>query len=324
MFHPEVAHSEEGAKVLANFLDILRLPPRLERALLRRGSDRARARAGRAEGPRALRALRRRRLRGGGAHRARARSATGSPASSSTTACCARTRRRRCASASRTACSLKVVFVDASRRFLSEARGRLRPRAQAQDHRPGVHRGVQGLDAPGGQGRLPGAGHALPGRDRVRLGARAVGGDQEPPQRGRAAEVDEASSWSSRCASCSRTRCARSASSSGSTRSSSTGSRSRAPGSRCAASVRSPGTSSSCCARPTTIFVEEIKAAGALPQAVAVVRGAAAGALGGRDGRRPHLPAHDRAARGRVARRHDRRLGPAAARSRWPGSRAGS
>ena len=37
---------------------------------------------------------------------------------------------------------LKVVFVDAARRFLTQARGRLRPRAQAQDHRPRVHRGL--------------------------------------------------------------------------------------------------------------------------------------------------------------------------------------
>ena len=35
---------------------------------------------------------------------------------------------------------LKVVFVDATRRFLSALRGRDRSRAQAQDHRPRVHR----------------------------------------------------------------------------------------------------------------------------------------------------------------------------------------
>ena len=37
-----------------------------------------------------------------------------------------------------------------------------------------------------------------------------VGGDQEPPQRRRPARAHAASSWSSRCASCSRTKCARS------------------------------------------------------------------------------------------------------------------
>ena len=42
-----------------------------------------------------------------------------------------------------------------------EARRRQRPRAQAQDHRPRVHRGVQDLDAQGRQGGLPGPGHAV-------------------------------------------------------------------------------------------------------------------------------------------------------------------
>ena len=40
---------------------------------------------------------------------------------------------------------------------------------------------------------------------------------------------------------------------------------------------------------------------GPLPQDLAVVRGPPAGALGGRHGRRPHLPVHDRPAGGRVA-----------------------
>ena len=39
---------------------------------------------------------------------------------------------------------------------------------------------------------LPGAGDALPGRDRVGLGARAVGHDQDPPQRRRSARAHEA------------------------------------------------------------------------------------------------------------------------------------
>ena len=72
------------------------------------------------------------------------------------------------------------------------------------------------------------------------------------------------------------------------------------------------------------IFVKEIKAAGLyrqLWQSFAVllpVRSV------GRHGRRPHLPERDRPARGRLGRRHDRRLGAAAARPAGPRSRAAS
>ncbi|GMA36325.1 hypothetical protein GCM10025876_25290 [Demequina litorisediminis] len=72
------------------------------------------------------------------------------------------------------------------------ARGRQRPGDQAQDHRPRVHPCVRGLRAPGGRGgrrarrgrRVPGAGHPVPGRRRVRR-RRGRGEHQEPPQRGR-------------------------------------------------------------------------------------------------------------------------------------------
>ena len=120
----------------------------------------------------------------------------------------------------------------------ARARGRHRPRAQAQDHRPRVHRGVPGLDAQDGQGRLPGAGHALPGRDRVGLGARPLGRDQEPPQRGRPAEGDEVQAGRAAALPVQGRGAQGRASSSGSTRSSSTASRSRARASRCAASAR--------------------------------------------------------------------------------------
>ena len=163
-----------------------RLPPGLERALVRGGGDRARARAGGPEGPRDLRAVGRRRLGGGGADRpARDRLAAH-----------LRVRGQRPAAQGRGAAGAQALRAAAAaeggvRRRLapvSQAAGRgQRSGAQAQDHRPRVHRGVPCLDAHDGQGRLPGAGHALPGRDRVGLGARPLGGDQEPPQRGRPA-----------------------------------------------------------------------------------------------------------------------------------------
>ena len=56
------------------------------------------------------------------------------------------------------------------------------------------------------------------------------------------------------------------------------------------------------------IFLDEIRKAGPLRQDLAGVRRAAAGAHGRRDGRRAHLRLCLRAARGDLGRRHDRRL----------------
>ena len=56
------------------------------------------------------------------------------------------------------------------------AQGRHRPGAQAQDHRPDVHRGVRGGHPARGQGEVPGAGHALSRRDRVGAHRRQPGG----------------------------------------------------------------------------------------------------------------------------------------------------
>ena len=69
LFHPEVVALRGGRQGPRQLPRRHRLPPRLERALVRRGGDRARARAGGAEGQGHLRALGRRRLGGRGAHR---------------------------------------------------------------------------------------------------------------------------------------------------------------------------------------------------------------------------------------------------------------
>ena len=62
------------------------------------------------------------------------------------------------------------------------------------------------------------------------------------------------------------------------------------------------------------IVVTEIKKAGLYNEDLAVVRGAAAGDVGGRDGRHADLRLHLRHPRRAFRRRHDRRLGAAAAR----------
>ena len=73
----------------------------------------------------------------------------------------------------------RVVHVDASAQFLDQLAGVTDPGAEAQDHRPRVHRGVQGRSGEA-QGRrrrspgrdVPGAGHDLPGRHRIRAAPR--------------------------------------------------------------------------------------------------------------------------------------------------------
>ncbi len=62
------------------------------------------------------------------------------------------------------------------------------------------------------------------------------------------------------------------------------------------------------------IVVEEMKASGLVLQDLAELRGAAAGAQRGRDGRRTDLRLHHRHPRRGIAGRHDRRLGEAALR----------
>ena len=59
------------------------------------------------------------------------------------------------------------------------------------------------------------------------------------------------------------------------------------------------------------VVVEEIKRAGLVPRDLAELRGAAGGEDRRRAGRRPHLRVSDRAARGHLRRRDDRRLGAA-------------
>ena len=108
---------------------------------------------------------------------------------------------------------IPLVAVDASERFLDKLVGRHRARAQAQDHRRGVHPLLRGGGAQAHRRPVPRAGHALQRRDRERHARRRP--------RSRATTTSAAcprrwtSSWSSRCACCSRTRCAPSARSSG-------------------------------------------------------------------------------------------------------------
>ena len=189
LFHPEVAHTERGHGACSPTSSTLCGCQRdWNAAVLRRGGGRAHPRAGRARGACSARsrAASTRRWRRCWCTR---RSATGSPACSWTTACCARTRRAQ----------VRERFARAA-----EAQGRVRGRLAAL---PGAAAGrrptpsasarssarefievVRASRARGWATRaLPGAGHALPRRDRVDLGARAFGGDQEPPQRGRAA-----------------------------------------------------------------------------------------------------------------------------------------
>ena len=72
-------------------------------------------------------------------------------------------------------------------------------------------------------------------------------------------ENDEPASWSSRCASCSRTRCGASASSSACRARWCTAIRSPGPGSACASSARCARNTPTCCARADAIYIEELR-----------------------------------------------------------------
>ena len=202
-------------------------------------ADRARARAGR-QRQGAARPVRRRRFLGGRRAAAQGdrrpadlRVRRSRPAAPATKA----TRSWRCSPSNM---GVKVIRVDAERalpRRAARASATRKPSARSSaacSSRSSTRKRTKLADV-----EVAGAGHDLPGRDRVgrqqdRQGAR----HQVAPQRRRPAGEHEARSWSSRCASCSRTKCARSASSSACRARWSTAIRSRARASACASSAK--------------------------------------------------------------------------------------
>ena len=224
-------------------------------------------------------------------------------------------------------CSVPLVTVDAARPLpRARSRGVSDPEKKRAHHRPPLHRGLRRDGAAARRRRLPGAGHALPRRDRERLGARARRPRSRRTTTWAACPSACGSSWSSRCASCSRTRCAPRAASSACPRRSWAAIRSRARASRSASSARSRASASRCCAAADAILIEEIRRRGLydeiwqafavfLPvQSVGVmgdertydhVIGAALRDVGGRDDRGLGAPAA-RAARPRLEPHHER------------------
>ena len=208
-------------------------------------------------------------------------SATSSPASSSTTACCARDEAER------------VVDALPRRRFGDSPYQRRRRRRRASSTR------LAGVDDPEQKRRIIGAtfievfedeakqladvalprpGHALSRRHRVGVVQGPVGDHQEPPQRRRPARAHEAASWSSRCASCSRTRCASSAARSACPPS--IVGRQPFPGPGLAIRILGAVTAERLAVlrAADAIIDEEIRAAGLYDASLAVLRRAAAGA----------------------------------------------
>ena len=147
------------------------------------------------------------------------------------------------------ATGVDLTVVDAAAEFLAALAGVDRSRGEAQDHRPGVHPRVRagrprdhrgGRAGQGGRASehdVPGPGHAVPGRGRVGRRQRRRP-TSSPTTTSAGSPTTWRSSWSSRCGRCSRTRCARSAASSGCPRRSCGGSRSPAPAWRSGSSAR--------------------------------------------------------------------------------------
>ena len=239
-FHPEVAHTPRGGEILGELpVPHLRLRAELDDGRLRR-------RGGRGD-------------RGARSGRTGARSAACRAASTR------RWRRRWCCKAMGP--RLTCIFVDTGLLRANEA-AQVSSRCSATRSRPtcasSTRASASSASWPGvtdpeqkrkiigrefiavfeeeakkvGDARVPRAGDAVPGRDRVGVVQGAVGDDQVAPQRGRPARADAAQARSSRCASCSRTRCARWAPSSACRATCCGASRSPARGWRCACSAR--------------------------------------------------------------------------------------
>ena len=183
-FHPEVTHTLGGIDVLKRFLyDGCGLLPDWTPVERDRARGRRDPRAGRRR-PGPLRALGRRRLGGRGAP----------GASRGRRSAHVRVRRHglnredepeQVEETFGRHFRIPLVHVKAADRFLGEAGRGDRPRGEAQGDRRGVHPRLRGGRARPRGRAVPGAGHALSGRDRVGL---VDGGQhQEPPQRGRAA-----------------------------------------------------------------------------------------------------------------------------------------
>ena len=62
---------------------------------------------------------------------------------------------------------VKVIHVDATEQFMGHLKGVSDPEAEAQDHRPRVRRGLPGRSRQAAQCQVAGAGHDLPGCDRI-------------------------------------------------------------------------------------------------------------------------------------------------------------
>ena len=204
-----------GGPHAARARDPRRLPLRRGRArghldagLVRRGGRRRGAREGRARPTAPSSASRAASTRPWRRCSASGRWASGSPASSSTTACCACARPRAwCARSATTSRSASCTSTRA-RASWSELAGVTDPEKKRKIIGRVFIEVFEEEAKKVDERALAGAGHALPGRHRERVVQGPERGHQEPPQRGRPARADARSTWSSRCASCSRTRCA--------------------------------------------------------------------------------------------------------------------
>ena len=148
--------------------------------------------------------------------------------------------------------NIPLVHVDASKLFLGELAGVTDPELK----RKTIGRlFIDVFDARSEKDRrrrFPGAGHALSRRDRERLvHRRPLGDDQVAPQCRRPAGAHEHEAGRAACANCSRTKSACSAANSACPKFSSAATRSRAPASPSAAPATSRRKSSTSCAMPT-------------------------------------------------------------------------
>ena len=216
LFHPEVAHTDRGTEILRNFaFDVCGCTGDWTIAsFIDEATARITAQVG--ERPRGLRPRRAASIPPSRPRSFTGRSAIACSASSSTTGCSGSNEAHAGRGALQEAAAAACIFVDAADTFLDAPRRRHRSRAEAKDHRRRRSSTCSNDEATSSDSfDFLAQGTLYPDVIESVSVVGPVGARSRATTTSAACPSACASSWSSRCASCSRTKCARSDATSG-------------------------------------------------------------------------------------------------------------